>query len=133
MRLVVDANVVISALISSEGKTRDLIFLTGFSLFAPEFLLKEVDKYKGIITEKSGLDEESFEKAKDIIFSRIKFVSKSEFGEFSEKASKICPDPNDEEYFALALKLGCPLWSNDKKLKHSSLRVLTTSEILETF
>ena len=27
------------------------------------------------------------------------------------------PDENDSEYFALAMKFGCPIWSNDKRIK----------------
>ena len=133
MELVIDANIVVSALISDEGKARELIFLPNFSLFAPEYLLEEIEKYKGLIIKKSGLDEKSFEAAKSLIFSRIKFISVSEFKSFIDKASEICPDENDEEYFALALKLNCLLWSNDKKLKQGSLKVLTTSEVLGLF
>ena len=55
----------------------------------------------------------------------------SKFKKFAEKASRICPDKDDAEYFTLALMKGCPLWSNDKKLKGHSLEVLTTSEVLD--
>ncbi len=132
MDLVIDANIVISALISEEGETRNLIFLTKFPLFAPEFLLKEVEKYKELITKKSGLNKESFEIAKSLIFSKINLMSSSEFEKFLPRAKEICPDSNDVEYFALALKLNCPLWSEDKILKkQGSIKVLTTSELLE--
>lgn len=132
MKLVIDANIVISALISEEGETRNLIFLTKSLLFAPEFLSKEVEKYKGVIIKKSGLNNESFEIAKSLIFSRIKLIPVSEFEMFLSKAKEICPDPNDLEYFALALNLNCPLWSEDKALKKQGfVKVFTTSELLE--
>lgn len=129
--MIVDANIVISALISEEGKTRDLIFLTKFSLFAPEFLSKEIEKYRELIIKKSGLNEESFEVAKSLIFSKINLIPSSEFEKFLPKAKEICPDESDEEYFALALSKNLPLWSNDKKLKQGFIKVLTTSEIIE--
>ncbi len=131
MELAVDANIIISALISENGKTRDLIFLTKLSLFAPEFLLKEVEKYKELIIKKSGLNKESFEIAKSLIFSKIKLIPLFEFENFLPKAKEICPDEYDEEYFALAFKFNCPIWSNDKKLKEQNkVKVYNTIELI---
>ncbi|MCX6751122.1 MAG: PIN domain-containing protein [Candidatus Pacearchaeota archaeon] len=130
MELVVDANVIISSLISCTGKTCETLFSDKLKLYVPEFLLEEIYKYKEEISEKSGLSKEKI----DILFSLIslnfEIVPLFEFSNFLEKASKICPDTNDIEYFALALKLNFPLWSNDKKLKQGSLKVLNTSEVL---
>ena len=132
MELVIDANIVISALISKEGKTRELIFLKEFTLFAPEFLFEEIKKYKKLIIEKSKLDEESIDLALSLIFSKIKLIPLSEFEESLTKAKDICPDPNDEEYFALALSKNIPIWSNDKKLKEQDkIKICNTSELLE--
>lgn len=55
MKLVIDANIVISALISFGGNTRKLIFLTNFSLVAPRYLLKEVCMSKGHMSVGSTL------------------------------------------------------------------------------
>ncbi len=41
------------------------------------------------------------------------------------------PDENDIIYFALALKLKCCIWSNDKALKRQDrIMVLSTKELL---
>jgi predicted nucleic acid-binding protein len=131
MELVVDANVIISSLISHKGKTCEMLFSDKLNLYIPEYLLDELKRHKEEISTKSGL---SFEKI-DLLFSLIslnfKVVPLSEFKEFIKKASDICPDKDDTEYFALALKLNCPLWSNDKRLKQDSLKVLTTSEVIK--
>lgn len=132
MELVIDANVVISALISWHGKSRDLIFLNNLSLFAPEYLLEETEKYKELIIKKSDLDESSFELATSLIFSKINLIPFSEFESFITKAKNICPDPNDEEYFALALSKNFPIWSDDKALKQQSVvKVLSTIELIK--
>jgi len=40
------------------------------------------------------------------------------------------PDPDDMAYFALALKLNCAIWSNDKKLKEQDkVKVYNTHEL----
>ena len=40
----------------------------------------------------------------------------------------------DIDFFALAVKIGCPIWSNDKLFKkQSEVLVFTTIEIIELF
>ena len=134
MELIIDANIFMSALISSKGKTRDLLFQDSINLFAPEYLLKEFDKHKKYITKKAKLSEEDFNLALDLVSSRIKFIPFSEFEQFITKAEEISPDPNDVEYFALAIKLGFPMWSNDKPLKQQKIvMVYSTTELLKKF
>lgn len=78
MELVIDANIFIAAIISSEGKTRNLLFQNDIILFAPEYILMEFNKHKKYIIEKSKLSEENFGLALDLISSKIRFVPFSE-------------------------------------------------------
>ena len=133
MELVVDANVIISILVSPSGKTCELFFSDKFKLYAPEYLLEEVKKHKLEILEKSKISNEDLDILLILASSNIEFIPFIEFREFISEASKICPDPNDIEYIALALKLKCSFWSNDKKLKNGFVKVFTTSEILKMF
>ena len=131
MELVIDANEVISALISLSGKTAEIIFSNKLKLFAPEYLLEEIGKHKNEILQKIGLSKEELDVLLSLVFLNMELIPFSEFKEFEEEASRVCPDPNDTEYFALALKLGCPVWSEDKLLKKQDrIKVLTTSELL---
>ena len=134
MELIVDANVIISALVATFGKTCELFFSDKLKLYAPEYLLEEIKNHGKEILDKSKLSKIDFEVILSLISSNIEFIPFSEFKSFISKASEVCPDPNDTEYFALALKLGCSVWSNDKKLKEQNLiKVLSTSEILKMF
>jgi predicted nucleic acid-binding protein len=133
MELIIDANIVISALISWNGRTRDVIFLSNVSLFAPEYLLEETEKYRDIIIKKSKLDVASFELAKSLIFSKITLIPFSEFESHILEAKEICPDPNDEEYFALALSKDIPVWTDDKMLKRQSdIEIISTTELINS-
>jgi len=133
MDLIIDANILISAIIATKGKTCELLFSEKLNLFAPELLLKEFYEHKEEILRKSQLSEEELESALSIIFSRIKFVSFTEFESFISKAENICPDPKDTEYFALALKFDYAIWSNDKELKKQDfIKVISTPELLDT-
>ena len=93
-----------SALISTEGKTFDLIFNERIKPISVDKLLEELEKHKPEILEKSGLSEYEFDVFVSLIFSEIEFVPYSELEKFIPKAEKITPDPNDVEYFALAVK-----------------------------
>lgn len=131
MDLVIDANIFMSALIASQGKTFELIFNDGYRLIAPEFIFEELEKYRTEIKEKSGLSDEEFNLFFAIISSIIFVVRKEEFLDKLNEAGKISPDVNDTEYFALALKYNCLIWSNDKKLKNQEkIKVINTTELL---
>ena len=132
MELVTDANIAISALIASQGMTANLLFADTLKLSAHELLLKEIIKHKKEILKKSKFPEKEFELALSLIFSRIKLVPFSKFEKCIQKAKKISPDQNDIEYLALALKLNCPLWSNDKLLKtQREITVINTTELIK--
>ena len=109
MELVIDANVLMSALVATAGKTYDLIFNERIKLFSPEFLLEEFEKHKDEILDKSGLSESDFKLFLSLISSEIDFVSKSEFEKLIPQAEGITPDTDDTEYVALALKLKCSI------------------------
>lgn len=133
MDLVVDANVLFSALIKS-GKTEDLMFEPSLHLYAPGFLFDEFEKYKELITKKTKREEKDFGKLVDIFRKRITTAANEETEKFIKKAKKISPDKKDADYFALALKLKCSIWSDDKKLKNQDeIHVYSTSELLEIY
>lgn len=130
MDLVIDANVVISCLISFSNKTSELFFSESFRLFAPEYLKAEIEKYKGEIMAKSSAVDVDL--AFTVLCSRIIFIPFFDFEKYLPQAISVCPDPKDVEYFAVALKFGCPIWSNDKALKkQGEVKVFSTTELLQ--
>jgi len=134
MKLIIDANILISALINTEGKTYDLIFNKKIKLFAPEYLNEKTNKYKNEILLKSRLSEKEFNLFLSLLCSKINFVPNNGFSYFINEARKITTDENDIEYFALVLKIKCRIWSNDKKLKEQNeIEVYSTKELVELF
>ena len=132
MKLVVDANVLFSALIK-EGITRELLLLKGLILYVPEFILEEFFKHIEELAEKMKINKIELSKKIDklLFLSGIKVVDRKEFENFFNYAEKISPDPNDSEYFALALRLNCPIWSNDKRLKEQKIiKIYSTMQLL---
>ena len=131
MDLVVDANILFSALIKGSF-TYSLLFSGKFHLFTPEYIFTELEKHKEEILEKTGRTSEEFFRLLDILKRRISIIPLEELIEYVEEAEKITPDPDDMAYFALALKLNCAIWSNDKKLKEQDkIRIYHTHELTE--
>ncbi|MBN1502935.1 hypothetical protein JW930_05305 [Candidatus Woesearchaeota archaeon] len=131
MELVVDANVLFSALVATTGRTYELIFNERVKLFAPEFLFEEFEEHKDEILEKSGLSETDFRLFLSLVSAEIEIVPKSEFEKHILLAAEVTPDPDDTEYLALAMKLNCPVWSNDKKMKaQNKIKIYNTQELL---
>ncbi len=131
MELVVDANILFASLIKISS-TSDLIVDNSLSLSSVEFVFSEFEKYKDLIKEKTERTEEEFERFMEIIQRRIRLVPYEEFEHFIKEAEKISPDTKDIEYLALALKLNCAVWSNDKKLKtQNKVKIYSTEDLVK--
>src|SRR3989338_9105595 len=129
MDLVVDANVLFSALIK-ESFSYNLLFSEKFHLFTPEYIFTELEKHKEEILKKTEHTKEEFFRLIETIKRKIVIVPLEELVPYIEEAEKLTPDPDDMAYFALALKLNCVLWSNDKKLKEQNkIKVYNTYEL----
>ncbi len=131
MNLIVDANVLFSVLIK-EGKSSEILLNFIFKFFTPEFIISEFKKHKSEILDKSYRSEYEIEALFDIVEEIIKIIPQEEFSDKIDEAKLICPDIDDIMYFALALKLNCPIWSNDKKLKEQNkVKVYSTEDLIK--
>ena len=132
MKLVVDANILFSALIK-EGLTAELLISDKLQLFAPEFLFTEFTKYKDLILKKTHRNEEEFNQFLEILKEQISIIPKKEIKPFINEADKISPDPKDTVYLALAIALKSDIWSNDKKLKQdqTKITIYSTEELIK--
>lgn len=132
MNIVVDANIIFSSLIK-EGKTQEIMINLSLSLYAPEFLFEEIEKHKEMILEKTRRSEEQLKAIMSLIKQIITVVPKEKLEDFMGQAKQISPDPDDVAYIALALKLKCQIWSNDKSLKQKqdAVEVYSTDELMK--
>ncbi len=69
---MIDTNIVMSMLIS--GKSQYIKLLSYFDFVFPQYLLTELDEYKGIVKEKTKLDEEQFQKYILTVFSLLTVI-----------------------------------------------------------
>ena len=127
--LVIDANILFSALIKNSLVAK-IIFEEDIIPTAPEFVIEEFLKYGYLIVKKTSRTREDFIKIMHMLKDIIRVVPKEEYSKFIGEAEKFSPDEKDVMYLALALKLKCAIWSNDKKLKQQDrIKVYSTEEL----
>ena len=129
MDLVVDANILFSVLIK-DSFSNALLFNEKFHLFTPEYIFNELEKHKEEVIKKTERTVEEFFRLIETIKRRIVIVPLEELVPYVEEAEKLTPDSYDMAYFALALKLNCAIWSNDKKMKEQNkIKFYNTHEL----
>ena len=122
MDLVVDANEIFAAIIK-QSKTHELIFDERLHLFTTEFFFAEFKEHSEEIQEKTEKTEEELNHLFDVLKKRIALIPLEELLPYLDEAEKISPDPDDVAYIALALKLKCAIWRQDRKLKEKQNRI----------
>lgn len=141
MNVVVDTNIVFSAVLNSLGKIGDLLLNSHglIQFFGCDFLKEELLEHHEKLKEISRLSTDEIQISKELLFTKITFIN-----------TRLLPiptllhaenlvkdiDPDDTEHIALALHLECNLWSGDKKLRHGLREkdvfwVLNTDEMLD--
>ena len=133
MLLVVDANILFSALIKARN-TRNILLFSGKKFLIPEYAIQEFKKHLPPLMKKTGLSEDEIIKLLETLLeaSETIIVPFEEFKYQRNPAKQMSPDPDDIAYIALALHTECAIWSNDKELKkQSKVRIITTKELLE--
>jgi predicted nucleic acid-binding protein len=132
MRLVVDANRIFAALLR-DSTTRKILVERELNFYTPQFAIEEIFEHIDELQAKTGLSKAVItQKLEELItLSEIHIISPVETKPFLKEAKEISPDPDDEEYVALALKMNCPIWSEDKELKAiKKVEVINTKELM---
>ncbi len=129
MQLVVDANIICSALVG--GRLTDLFLSPKIELVAPELIFIELNKHKEELKEKSKLSDEDFEMLLVLLERRIKVIPMEEFTNLFKKAEELLGEHiKDAPYIALSLMLKCPFWTYEKRMfKTKEIQCLTTEEV----
>lgn len=118
--IIVDSNIVFSALLRKNNTFSQIIFFSDYNFFANEQMLVEIFKYKEKILKLSKLSEDELIKAYKILIKRINLYKEERISpENWQVAYSLCQDidENDTPHVALTVELNGLLWTGDKKLK----------------
>jgi len=119
-KIIVDSNIIFSALRGANSLTRARILKSKEQYFAPNFLIGEIFIHKERIMKNSKASkEETYEYFLKVI-TKINFVNETNISipNFID-AYRLCKniDEDDTPFIALSLELDYPLWTRDKQLK----------------
>lgn len=129
MKLAVDANVLISALLR-KGATRRLWFHAQVELYAPEFILTEAVRHESELAKKFRGTLEEFRRLRQLLLEQVEVVPDASLKPYLPAAAALTKDPQDWLYLACALYADAGLWSHDKGfLKQARVKVWTTEQL----
>jgi predicted nucleic acid-binding protein len=129
MKLVIDTNEIFS-FFNPKSLARSMVMRRDMELYAPAFALEELLRIKPVIMRRFSVSGDNMELVLGLLRAFITFVDERDYAYMSDRARALSPDPDDADFLALALKLNCPLWSEDRLLKNQkAVEVYSTLEL----
>ena len=139
-KLIVDTNIIFWVF-SRKSKVREIVLNPNIKLFAPAYLVYEiVDKSQKII-DSFRIEPSKFHRILSGLCDLIEFVPEFYYKDYLNQAYTIASlfDIKDTPFISLALKLGIPIWTNDRKMiefglrtgKYSALDTQAVEELLQ--
>lgn len=124
MKVVVDTNIVFSAILNSQSRIGQILLHSGKSVifYSPKFLQTEIQHHLDKIKDLTKLSEKEIQELLEILYTKIHFIAE----EFIPRESIILADDltrdvdfDDVMFVALSIYLKCKLWTGDKSLMNA--------------
>jgi predicted nucleic acid-binding protein len=141
VKIIVDANIVFSAMLNTESKIGDLLLNSGsfFDFIAPDFLRIEIRKHHSKLAKLLGSTVEEVQEVEFLIYKSITFISEEQIAQAHwVSAWKLVAevDPKDVSYVAYAKHFRCKVWSGDKVLikgllKNNFTKIISADELFK--
>lgn len=136
MKIIVDTNIVFSALLNSNNAIGSILFTSYdlFEFYSPSYLRFEIKKHWQKLLKISKLQEDNLEASYQLVLSKIKFIDEELIPQDTWLESEILVegvDIDDIPFVALTVFLDGKLWTGDKIL-YSGLKSRGFSSILNT-
>ena len=118
--IVVDANIIVSSLISDSRQVRRILARKDLQVASPKFIIVELFKHAPKIQKATRISRDEVLELLSSIINRIKFYEEDliSIGNWVE-AFPLRRNVNEKDtpYIALTLELAPELWTNDNELK----------------
>ena len=134
MKLVIDSNIIIAALLRN-STSRNIILNSDFQFLAPDFTLTELKKYEELIMRKGNLTKQQLNVVFNHLFNKIHIQPISEYEELISKAHSMISDSKDVPFLALALAKSVDgIWTEDKHFKEQKeILIFSTKDLIERY
>jgi predicted nucleic acid-binding protein len=141
MKVIIDANIFISALITPKGKIADLLLdpFNKIEKYSCHYLYVEILKHKSKILKCNKLNEDDFLDIIYIMLQNMTFYNELQISKSNWQEAEILTkdiDHKDIAYVALSLQLDADLWTGDKPLLNGLKakgfkKVIDTAELIK--
>jgi predicted nucleic acid-binding protein len=141
VKIIVDTNIIFSALLKTHTTFGQIIFNSGgiFDFYSPHYLRTEIRKHWDRIKKISKLTDQQVEESYDSLLTKINFINEEIIPQKIWVASEQITeeiDIDDTDFVALTKYLKGKLWTGDLELRDGLKskgfkNVLTTSEIFK--
>ncbi len=123
MKIIVDTNIVFSAILNANGTIGDLLFNSpeSYNFFSPDLMRYEIERYQKKLLNLSKLNETQLFEAQYRVLSQIELISQEVIKPTIWKGAYDIVrniDENDTSFVALTIAIDGILWTGDKKLSY---------------
>jgi len=132
MKVVIDTNILLSALIS-DSKTREMIVTLDHQFYAPETIIDETLKHEDLILQKSGLEKADLDELLSTLLKYVHIIPNENLQQNIPLAKRemIEVDKDDVVFLAAALTIDGVIWSDDGHFKEQKLvQTYTSTEFI---
>lgn len=114
--IVLDANILIRAVLGRRVRKLIEIYAAGFRFVAPEVAFDDAQKYLPPLLRKRGKPDADVPKSLESLKQMVEPIDRELYGEFESEARERLRgrDENDWPVLAIALALDCDIWSEDQ-------------------
>lgn len=136
MKIVVDTNIIFSALLNTNGAIGDLIFNSDaqFEFYSCSYMRYEIQKHWKKIQKISKLSDTELQVSYSLVLSKLNFINEEiipiETWLASEQITKDI-DIDDIDFVALTKFLKATLWTGDKVL-YNGLKTINFRKLANT-
>ena len=136
MRIIVDTNIVFSAILNSSSKIGKILLHSKghFQFYSCDYLRTEINRHRNRLLKLTKLSEDELAELESLVTHNITFIDERLLPQALLKQTEILLksiDPNDTPFVALTKHLEGKLWTGDMQL-YNGLKTKRFKDILTT-
>lgn len=130
-RIVLDANILIRAVLGQKVREKIETFAPTVQFFTPDLCYTDAQKYLPSLFEKRNLSTEEVLEVLNRLTCLIQLVDRSLYNMYEDEAKQriAMRDVNDWPVVAVALMLDCPIWTEDADFFGTGIATWTSDRV----